>query len=111
VESRGVPGTIKIFDQHGFTSVICLQAQWDYGRYDKSFQRNISPHTDSEANRQEWFKQCLDEIGLTPYHKIAFPFKIGCELAGSSWTVYNKMLKEFSKTHEKEVVIIVPRNP
>ena len=110
-ESRGLPGTIRIFNHRTFPSVICLQAQWDYGRCDKSYQRNIPPHTDSEENRQKWFEQCLEEIGLTPYHKIAFPFKIGCGLAGSSWSVYNKILKKFSTTYRKEVLIIIPNSP
>ena len=44
-----------------------------------------------------WFEQCLDEIGLTPYKKIAFPLKIVCGLAGPDWSVYNILIKTWER--------------
>ena len=108
LESRGIPGKIKIFKQDLYPAVICMHAQWDYGNCEKAHQRYIPPHIDCKETRQKWFEQCLDEIGATPYNKIAFPFKIGCGLAGACWRDYNKILKKFSVTYQKEVLIIVP---
>ena len=84
-------------------------AQWDYGSCDKGRKRNIQPNVDTPENREEWFCKCLVAIGSLKHQKIAFPFKIGCGLAGGNWKVYFKMIKEFSWKYNKHVTIIVPR--
>ena len=33
--------------------------------------------TTNRGNREKWFKNCLDELGLLKVQKIAMPFKIG----------------------------------
>lgn len=53
IDTRGIPGTIKIFNRQTFPSVICVQTQWDYCRCDKSYERNISPHIDTQKNRRK----------------------------------------------------------
>ena len=39
---------------------------------------------------------------------IAFPFKIGCNLAGGNWNNYLNMLEAFSSKVQAEVYIFKP---
>ena len=105
VETRGIPGTIEIYQQS--PAVICMLAQYDYGRCNKRYQRSIPPYKDTANQRVQWFQQCLDKIGATSFKRIAFPFKIGCGLAGGDWKMYHKMLKEFAVKFNKDVTIVV----
>lgn len=43
------------------------------------------------------------------FQRSAFPFKIGCGLAGGDWKIYYKLIKEFAMKYNKTVTIIVPR--
>lgn len=58
------------------------------------------------------FKLCLRRLKNyldthVPKDKIvAFPYGIGCGLAGGNWTVISKLLEEFSKTVKQKVVIV-----
>lgn len=48
--------------------------------------------SDTKINRQAWFKQCLDRIAVIPgLISVAFPYKIGCGMAGGDWSVYEAM--------------------
>ena len=109
LHTRGIPGTIKVFRKRNFPSIVCMLAQWDYGRCDQARKRNIPPYCDTTENREEWFRQCLDKIGLLDCQRIVFPFKIGCGHGGGNWRGYFKLLKSFSKKYNKDVKIIVPR--
>lgn len=43
---------------------------------------------DTEEKRAQWFQECLDQIAQIPNIKsIAFPYNIGCGLAGGDWNV------------------------
>lgn len=66
-----------------------------------------SNETDSESNRESKFKECLDNILLEikDLKSIAFPYKIGCGIAGGNWNNYLKMIEEFSKRTPATVVI------
>ena len=107
-ETRGEPGTITIFEITSKPAVACLQAQWDYGKCSSVQKRKILPYSDTPNNREMWFKRCMQELGRTPYRSFAFPFKIGCGLAGGSWTNYLKMIKCFAIEYKRDVIIIVP---
>ena len=81
---------------------ICINmfAQDGFGR-DKQY-------TDYDA-----FKSCLRAIvGLVADHHIhedvpiAFPYMIGCGLAGGDWTVIEKLLLEFSDMVPNDVIIV-----
>lgn len=64
-------------------------------------------YTDYEA-----FRLCLSHLKTyldtyVPQDKIvAFPYGIGCGLAGGSWTVISKLLEDFSKTVRQKVIIV-----
>lgn len=105
--SRDLPGTIKVFKapEQGTPNVACLFAQWDFG----TNVCRVEPYkrSDTKENRELWFKQCLSELGKTPYSSFGFPFKIGCDSAGGVWKVYWKLIKEFSNTYSKTVFVVV----
>ena len=107
VETRGNPGTLKIFELGTSPSVVCLLSQWDFGKCGQSH-RQIPPYKDTEEDRLLWFEQCLHKLGQTPLNTIAFPFKIGCGLAGGHWNTYCKLIMTFVKTYQKHVIIVVP---
>lgn len=61
---------------------------------------------DSVNSREKAFKACLKQIQLIPdLESIAFPFQIGCGLAGGNWQVYKKMIEDFSDSTDAKVVI------
>jgi O-acetyl-ADP-ribose deacetylase (regulator of RNase III) len=50
--------------------------------------------------RLQWFHQGLLKLQdlSKEYHTVAFPFGIGCGLAGGQWKAYCKLLREFART-------------
>ena len=101
---RGIPGTIRIFSRND-RSVVCLQAQWDFGG--PGCKRSIPPYDDIRVKREEWYKNCLDELDQLAIKRIAMPFKIGCGMAKGYWPNYLTMIKEFAQHYKKDVVIVV----
>ena len=68
---------------------------------------------DKRYTNYEAFKDCLNAIkGLIKDHHIrkdipvAFPYGIGCGLAGGDWYVILGMLTDFSQQIENKVVIV-----
>lgn len=52
---------------------------------------------DNPKLREESFKKCLDEISkIKDLESIAFPYLIGCGLAGGNWDNYEKMIYNFA---------------
>jgi O-acetyl-ADP-ribose deacetylase (regulator of RNase III) len=90
------PGTIHVFDK-----VINLYGQKYPG---KSRSHSIA------KQRLHWFQKGLFEIlELNPV-SVAFPFKIGCGLAGGKWEHYLRLIELFEvslceKNPEANVVI------
>ena len=65
-------------------------------------------YTDYQA-----FKCCLDSLAielemLDPEGKdsIAFPYNIGCGLAGGNWNIIEQMLEDFSNKVKTKVIIV-----
>ncbi|XP_062580747.1 uncharacterized protein LOC134242661 [Saccostrea cucullata] len=102
-EDRGIPGTIRVFTSQT-PVVICLLAQWDYGRASHRPKR-ISTYEDTPQNRENWFQTCLQELGNLPYKTFGFPYKIGCNLGGGNWTHYRQYIEQFAHTYDKHVYI------
>jgi len=51
---------------------------------------------DSRKKREAYFTSCLVSMAqIKNMESIAFPFKIGCGLAGGDWDTYLKMLQVF----------------
>ncbi|XP_062569414.1 uncharacterized protein LOC134282498 [Saccostrea cucullata] len=101
-EDRGIPGTIKVFPSQT-PVVICLLAQWDYGKPSHK-PRRISTYQDTAYNREKWFQACLQQMGSLPYQTYAFPFGLCCGLAGNK-DHYRHYIEQFAHTYNKQVYI------
>jgi len=110
-EDRGKPGTISIHKH-----VINMYAQWRPGPIKSPYFTRYPEYKEepeSAEMRQKWFKRCLQEISLLFPQSLtlAFPFKIGCGLAGGNWTVYKKMLEKFALENPRFKVVIITQLP
>jgi hypothetical protein len=53
---------------------------------------------DDEKQRLKWFKATLKQIAQLPeLESVAFPYQIGCGLAGGDWKQYRAALEEFAE--------------
>jgi hypothetical protein len=100
-ETRSKPGTIDIFGK-----VICMYAQYSHGK-PNTLKDPLNPQIEETfQTRLSWFKECLKQIAELKPKSIALPYKIGCGLAGGSWTAYYKALQEWSSTNPDIKVVI-----
>lgn len=107
-KDRDVPGTIKIKSNYQNTkSVICMFGQFFPGKPSNRSKGVI--FNDSKEKRLKWFSNCLDIIGsssnISRDEVIAFPYMIGCGLAGGNWNTYKILIDNFSKKYNKVVII------
>lgn len=93
---RDEPGTIKVRGR-----VINMFAQYYPGG-----QNNYS--NDNEQKRIEYFQSCLNEISkIEGLKSVAFPYLIGCSIAGGDWGKYQAMIENFAhKMTNVEVTIV-----
>ena len=66
---------------------------------------------DSAQKRKKWFQQGLDTveeqlISTNKITSIAFPYKIGCGLAGGEWEEYESMISAFASRNQGVRVVI-----
>ena len=105
--TRGVPGQNVIYSNGTGFHVVCLQAQWEYGKCYQSLRKRIDPYYDTTDQRVRWFKNCLNALGqLHHLQTLAFPEKIGCGLGGGNWSTYLKLIENFADVFDKHVIII-----
>jgi O-acetyl-ADP-ribose deacetylase (regulator of RNase III) len=94
------PGSIIVSgDGNNSRYVINMFSQFFPGNYSEK---------DTLSLRESYFKECLNKILLIEgIQEIAFPYKIGCGLAGGNWEIYEKMIDDFSyyNSHLIEVYI------
>lgn len=96
--NRTAPSAIGTISVHG--PVINMIAQYYPG---KAYRANDGP-----LARLNAFRTCLLEIGkILNLQSVAFPFGIGCGLAGGKWSDYLPLLEDFSKKHPAVIVSIV----
>jgi len=91
------PGTISVHNDR----VINCYAQWVPGK---------PVENDTQAMRLQWLRQCLWAMTRIPgIQSVAFPYRIGCGLAGGNWERdYLPLMERFSaycNTMGIEVVI------
>ena len=102
-EDRGVPGTIVVCRPPapgpGRPIVVNMMAQFEMGAPNKYKRVKPMPPDDGAATREAWFQQCLDKIAAIqpPLGSIAFPYQIGCGLAGGNWSRYDAMITRFAE--------------
>ncbi len=99
--------------------VACLLSQFYPGRsgnYWKKFYTYddaAKDMDDSSLNRLKWFKEALVDLARQLKSSkpgkinVAFPYKIGCGLAGGDWKVYEKAIKDWEQLHLKEYNIYI----
>jgi uracil-DNA glycosylase len=93
------PGTIKLVGKKSQRYIVAMFAQLRPGK----------PKQDDTAEmRIEWFKSCLGKIAkIKGIKSIAFPYGIGCGLAGGDWQTYCKILVDWAKCHDNIQIDIV----
>lgn len=107
---KSIPGTIDVFgDGLFYRGIINMNAQFYPGKV------NINPNgEDTEVNRKKWFHRCLLEIAnIEKLTSVAFPDRIGCNLAGGDWVWYENKLTKFANYIEEKCnaeVLIYKKN-
>jgi len=102
-----VPGTISIHpDVPGGPSptIINMFAQRHPGGDPKG--------VEGQFTRQMWFLECLQRISEIPgIRSIAFPWGIGCGLAGGDWTIYQGIIEKWALDHPGIKVMLCKHDP
>jgi O-acetyl-ADP-ribose deacetylase (regulator of RNase III) len=85
--------------------------KYDLGKKPRSYPGQQPKYSrDSEERRLAAFQQCLDRIAEIPNisgKTVAFPYGIGCGLAGGNWEKYEKILSDWSCcVKEKERITV-----
>jgi O-acetyl-ADP-ribose deacetylase (regulator of RNase III) len=106
---RNQPGTITIrggseADPSLRGKIINMFAQYHPGKAEYI--------NDSPVKRLTWFRECLELVGklVRDESSIAFPYKIGCNLAGGNWPDYLKTIEDFAERYPKLDVTIYQPN-
>ena len=93
-------GTIQV--AYGVQNVINMFAQFYPGK---------PRANDDVIRRLSAFRACLNKISqLQDIKQVAFPYKIGCGLAGGNWADYERLLCKFAEEASFEVLIINPHH-
>jgi O-acetyl-ADP-ribose deacetylase (regulator of RNase III) len=100
--ARAVPGTIAVLgDGDSERFVICAFAQYGMGK-PYSLNNSNRQWIDDHKSRALWFGQCLQRIAELEPTSVAFPYMIGCGLAGGDWDAdYYPMLQKFCEENPK----------
>lgn len=95
------PGTIDVLgDGKEKRFIVNL-----YGQY---YPKESKYLNDTKMKRLEWFQQGLNQLKKIPdLESVAFPYGIGCGLAGGDWTSYAKCIDEFAKELQDRVKVYV----
>ncbi len=99
------PGTIKLVGspKKGNRLVLAMFGQRNPGK---------PVEGDSFEQREKWFLSCLGKVSkITGLKSIAFPFKIGCGLAGGKWKNYRTMIDNWAESQPQVKVLVVCQDP
>lgn len=113
-EDRGVPGTcliIKLEKESNCKYVASIFGQWKPGKVDSIYNYPKSQLLETSEQRERWFERGLEDLeiklkGLNEIKRVAFPYCIGCGLAGGNWKKYLKMIRDFDERNEFKVYVI-----
>lgn len=101
-------GKIKIInnpDEEIGGGVICMFAQLCPGK-PLRFRTYPNWEIDTEEERFKRFKSCLKKLGKWAQGiTLAFPWRIGCGLAGGIWTRYFAEIEKFAAKYNIDVTI------
>lgn len=114
-QDRGTPGTCLIIPLTNTSKckyVASILGQWKPGKIYSvyNYPKFVLPET--SIQRELWFKQGLldletqlNDLNIQSI-SIAFPYRIGCGLAGGNWINYLKMIEDFTKRNTFTVNIL-----
>lgn len=97
ISKRSVPGTIDVKKENNESRIIINL----YGQY----YPNVGKYKgDLAADRILYFQKGLEAIKaycmLEHKQSLAFPYGIGCGLAGGNWQVYERMINDFANENK-----------
>ena len=112
VDKYNEPGSVSIYLSNKTRPkyVACLFAQFGPSK-PETYYKNINKKynvDDSFENREKWFYQslcCLSVLKNNDVKTIAFPYLIGCGLAGGNWNHYHQIIVNWSNSL-KEIKVI-----
>ena len=85
-----IPGTIDIFGNNEDKRYII-------NMYSQKYPGKSKYGNDSNFKRLDWFRECLTRISkIDELESIAFPYGIGCGMAGGNWQYYYDSLNKFA---------------
>lgn len=94
-----IPGTADVFKEEGVANL--------YGQYQpgSAMRRGV---LETFSQRHEWLRSALQDMLLKvpPNSSFAFPYMIGCSLAGGQWSHYKKILEEFAQDERVKRVVV-----
>lgn len=89
-------GNIHVAGKEGEKKIVAFFAQYKPGK---------PTHVETEKKRREWFQECLNKFALLRPNEVAFPFGIGCGLAGGKWNFYMDMIETWAIKNGIKVVV------
>ena len=101
--SRPRLGSLEVCEPENGTlpKIACLYAQLGPGKPGQASKKyGVKASADSAAKRLEYFNLSLDALAeaatVGDWKQVAFPYNIGCGLAGGDWTAYSAALRTFA---------------
>lgn len=106
--TKRIPGEIEIRgDGIDKRFVINLYGQLNPGKPEDYYFNPDNGEGDTERARLKWMVSCLKKVSkIENLESIAFPYKMGCNLAGGNWNYYQSLLEKFSEAIDAQVFII-----
>lgn len=105
VEDRPIPGSIQVLKQDD-RSVICLFGQYIHGKPGVYKDPASTGIPDTYEDRFRYFQEGLEHITELRPRSVAFPYKIGCGLAGGDWKKYKQALEDWAKRNPSIHVVV-----
>ena len=106
-----IPGQIYVRGDKDNRLVINAAGQFLPGKPSSVLINGINVEETQEM-RQAYFLECMSRImGISDLESIAFPYKIGCGIAGGNWDFYHKVIKSFSKKLSQNVEVTIVKRP
>lgn len=92
--------------------IVCAFAQLGPGKPGTYQNTDFRLGPDTYELRHAWFRACLDKLAacVRAHGSVAFPYKIGCGLAGGNWEAdYLPMLRRWSEEARPDLLVRIYR--
>lgn len=113
-EDRSIPGTVRVYSRSSRRPyhLACLFSQFSPGKPQMYYQDICREHhlRDDAEQRIGWFKDCLELLSQKAdkldCKTVAFPYRIGCGLAGGKWDIYSAIIEDWAQRQKFAVFIV-----